>query len=380
MKNRSIPGLRIPYTAAEIDFIKDGITEVLNSGYLTMGKKVIQFEQMFGEFVTTKHAIAVNSGTSSLEIVLRAIGIEGATVVIPSNTFIATAVAVIKAGGKVIFVDCQRENLQLDPRDLRRKIRDDTRGVILVHIGGIISPHLDEIKQICDERGLFLFEDAAHAHGATIDGRKAGSLGIAGSFSFYPTKVMVTGEGGMITTDDDDIYNKSVSLRDHGRSPENANIQIEFGYNWRFSELHALLGIQQMMKIEAILVERRKIAQTYDRKLDGVKGIRKVELPPNIKSTYYKYIVFLEDGFERDAVKAELKEKYGVSLTGEVYAYPCHVQPVFKKYPDVVANNPSDTFPETEYVSKKHICLPLYSSLTEKEVVYVVDALEKVLR
>jgi perosamine synthetase len=379
VKPMNIPILRLPYTREEMDFIKNGIAEVLQSGYLTMGAKVARFEKMFADFIGVKYALATNSGTSSLEVILRAIGIQGSTVIVPSNTFLASAVSVIHAGGRVVFADCQRENLQLDPQDLKRKLRADTRAVMLVHIGGIISPAFDEIKNICRERGLFLIEDAAHAHGATIDGRKAGTLGAAGSFSFYPTKVMVTAEGGMITTDDENIYRQALSLRDHGRSEDNPNIHIEIGYNWRFSELHAVLGIQQVKKAGAILAERRKLARMYDKKLEGITRIRKPAIPPNIDPSFYKYIVFLDDDIDRDAVKKEMKEKYSISLTGEVYSHPCHSQPVFKKYPSVVVNDPADIFPNTEYVAARHICLPLYSGLTDGEIEYVAASLKKVL-
>lgn len=380
MKHLNIPILRLPYTPAEIDFVTKSIAEVLRSGYLTMGEKVAQFEKAFADFSGTKYAIATNSGTSSLEIILRAIGVADNTVIVPSNTMMASPASVIHAGAKVTFADCQKENLQLDPQDLRRKIRADTKVVMLVHIGGTISPALDEIQDICEQNGLVLIEDAAHAHGATIDGRQAGSLGIAGSFSFYPTKAIVTAEGGMITTDDENIYQKSLVLRDHGKAHPDFNVHTEFGYNWRFSELHAVLGIQQMKKADAILTERRRIAHMYDKKLEGMKRIRKLEIPPNIKPSFYKYIVFLDDDIDRDAVKRELKERYSVSLTGEVYSHPCHSQPVFKKYPWVKVNDPGDTFPQTEYVSKRHICLPLYPGLTEEEIDYVVDSLRKVLQ
>lgn len=380
MKRREIPILRLPYTEEEINYIKNGIAEVLESGYLTMGEKVAQFEQKFAQFIGAKYAVATNSGTSSLEIILRAIGIEGSSVIVPSNTMMASPVAVIHAGARVIFADCQRDNLQLDPSDVRRKIRADTKGIMIVHIGGIISPAFDEIQSFCDERGLFLIEDAAHAHGATIDGRKAGTLGIAGSFSFYPTKVLTTAEGGIITTDDDNIYQRAVALRDHGRTNYDPEIHTELGYNWRFSELHAVIGLQQVKKVETILAERRRIAQLYDEKLKSIKGVRRLEIPSNIVSSYYKYIVFLGDEFDRDKIKKELKEKYGVSLTGEVYSHPCHSQPAFKKYPQVIANSPSDTFPQTEYIANRHICLPLYPGLTEEEVDYVVDALKRVLQ
>ena len=374
-----IPILRLEYSEEEIKAIQAGIEDVIKSGYLTMGARVAEFEKAFAAFTGTRYAIATNSGTSSLEIILRAVGVAGRTVIVPSNTMMASPAAVVHAGGRIIFADCDRNNLQLDPNDLKKKLHADTKAVMLVHIGGIISPAFNEIKEICDQNGITLIEDAAHAHGATIDGKQAGTLGLAGSFSFYPTKVLVTAEGGVITTDDEDIYKKAISLRDHGRAPDDPNNHVEIGYNWRFSEFHAVLGIQQMKKAKQILTERRKIAGWYDEKLEGIKGIRKVILPPNVKSSYYKYIVFLDDNIEREVIKKKLKEKYSVSLTGEVYSHPCHSQPAFKKYPETVANNPADTFPNTEYVAKKHICLPVYPGLTEDEVDYVVDSLQKVL-
>ena len=375
-----IPILRLDYSEEEMDAIKKGIESVLKSGYLTMGEKVAEFEKGFAAFTGAKYAIATNSGTSSLEIILRAIGVAGKTIIVPSNTMMASPAAVVHAGGRVIFADCQRENLQLDPKDLKRKLRADTKAVMLVHIGGIISPALEEIKEICGKNGVALIEDAAHAHGATINGKQAGTLALAGSFSFYPTKVLVTAEGGMITTDDKDIYHKAVSLRDHGRAPDDPNNHVEIGYNWRFSELHAVLGILQMKKAKAILAERRKIAGWYDKKLEGVKGINKVVIPANVQSSYYKYIVFLDEKIERETLKKQLKEKYDVSLTGEVYSHPCHSQPAFKKYPGTMANDPGDTFPNTEYVARQHICLPLYPGLTEAEIDYVVESLKKVLQ
>lgn len=380
MQSMNIPILRLPYTDEDIEFIKDGIVEVLLSGYLTMGKKVAQFEKAFAEFIGTRHAIGTNSGTSSLEIVMRAIGVEGATVVIPSNTFMATATAVTHAGARIIFTDCQEENLQMDPADLQRKIQPDTRGVILVHIGGMISPNIDEIKRICDENSLFLLEDAAHAHGATIDGRRAGSLGIGGSFSFYPTKVMTTGEGGMVTTDDEEVYRRCLVLRDHGKTNPELNVHEEFGYNWRFSEFHALLGLQQMKRIESSLEERRRIAMMYDEKLGNLPKVKRLQIPPNIRSSYYKYIVFLDEHIDRDELKTEMKDRYGIHLPGEVYSQPLHTQPVFRKHSWAVANDPGDSFPQTEYVCEHHLCLPLYLGLTEKEIDYVVDSLARVLR
>ena len=262
MKN--IPLLRLDYSDEDIDYIQKGILDVIKSGYLTMGKKVEEFEAEFAKYIGTKYAVAVNSGTSSLEIMLRSFGVKGKTVIVPTVTFMATPISVIHAGGKVAFVDVTKEDLSIDPEDLKRKIAPDTAGVIIVHIGGIISSHYQEIEKICKDMGLFLIEDAAHAHGSSLNGVKAGDLSIGGSFSFYPTKILTTAEGGMITTNDENIYKMALTLREHGKPDHNVNVHTEFGYNWRFSEIHALLGLQQMRKVDYIIAERRTLGKLYD--------------------------------------------------------------------------------------------------------------------
>ena len=375
----SVPVLRLQYTREEIDYIKDGIEKVLRSGQLTMSERVREFELEFARFCDVKFAVATNSGTSSLEMAFRAIGVEGGTVIVPSNTYMATPIAAIKAGAKVIFTECQKENLQLDPQDLKRKIRSNTRAVVVVHIGGIITPYFYEINEICDQKGIPVIEVAAHAHGATIDNIKAGKLGLAGSFSFYPTKVITTGEGGMLTTDDDVIYRKALVLREHGKENHKFNVHVEFGDNWRFSEIHAVLGLQQMKKVEEILSTRRRLAQLYDEGLRAVKGIKLVKIPEKIQSSYYKYVVFLDDKIDRIWFKKELRNRFDIFLPGEVYSDPCHSQPVFKKYPEKVANSPDDRFPVTDYVCKQHVCFPLYPGLKEKEIEYIMESIKAVL-
>src|SRR5207253_6147340 len=179
---RRVAGFDLRYPEDEVQTISAGLRQILQTGFISMGRKVAEFERLWAKFCGVKYAVGTANGTSALEIILRAIDVKGKTVVVPSHTFIATAVAAIHAGARVIFVDCQRENFQIDPEDLRRKIREDTKAVVLVHMSGIISPHLEEIQNICREHGASLIEDAAHAHGATIDSRKAGSLGRAASF------------------------------------------------------------------------------------------------------------------------------------------------------------------------------------------------------
>ena len=372
----------LQYPEEEVRFAADRMEQILRSGFISMGPNVAEFERQWAGYCGVKYAVASANGTCSLEMILRAIGVKGATVILPSHTFIATATAAIHAGARVIFTDCQRANFQMDPDDLRRKIRPDTKAVVLVHMSGIISPHLDEIKIICDNHSVPLVEDAAHAHGATIDGRKAGSLGVAASFSFFSTKVLTTGEGGMVTTNDDKIHIIVRALRDHGRFGPEPNVHDDIGYNWRPSEFAAVLGLGQLRRAEEILRRRREIARTYDAELRARKipGIKLLEIPDRIKSSYYKYILYFEPPIERDKLKQRLKEEYGVVLPGELYNRDCHRQPLFARHPDTIVSQPKETFPETEYVISNHFCLPLYTNLTDDQIQYVVASLESAVR
>ena len=374
-----IPIFRLEYTEEDITFVKEEIEKVLRSGHITMSSRVRMFEKQFADYCKVKYALGTNSGTSSLEIILRAIGVEDQTVVMPSNTYMATPMAAIKAGGRVIFTECERNNLQMDSEDLKKKIREDTKAVILVHIGGIISPSLEEIRKICQDYQIPLVEDAAHAHGAEYFQTSAGNLGIAGSFSFYPTKVLTTAEGGMITTNDEKIYEKSIVLREHGKADHNYNIHTEIGDNWRFSEVHAVLGIQQMKKAEYILSERRRLAKYYDELLRDIEELECIVLPSHVKSSFYKYIVFLPEHIKRSNLKSLLLDKFNIELPGEVYSHPCHSQPVFSKYPEKLANDNKDKFPVTNYVCQQHICLPLYPGLKNEEVDYIVSSMKQIL-
>jgi dTDP-4-amino-4,6-dideoxygalactose transaminase len=375
---KRVAGFDLRYPEDEVENIIVGLRQLLQTGFISMGRNVAEFERLWAEFCGVKYAVGTANGTSALEIILRAIDVKGKTVVVPSHTFIATAVAAIHAGARVIFVDCQRENFQLDPKDLRRKIREDTKAVVLVHMSGIISPHFDEIKSICEQTGVALVEDAAHAHGATIDGRKAGALGVAGSFSFFSTKVLTTGEGGMIVTDDEAIYQRALAFRDQGRFGAEPNLHDDIGYNWRPSELNAVLGVAQMRRAGEILERRRAIARRYDEKLQAreIPGVRLLKIPGRIQSSYYKYVIYLEPPLQRDVLKRRLKEDYEVSLAGDLYDRPCHSQPLFARHPETVVAQRADRFPETDYVVANHVCLPLYFDLTDAEVDHVVDALQ----
>src|SRR5688572_11588628 len=200
-----VPSAKIQFLPEDRIWIAQRIQEVLESGQLTLGKYGVEFEEQFARFCGARHAVAVNSGTSSLEIILRALEVEGKDVLVPTNTFFATAAAVVHAGGRPVWVDQDPESFGIAPGEIERSFTAKTVGIVAVHIGGIVSSKMRALQELAIKKGVWLVEDAAHAHGSSFDGRHAGTFGVAGSFSFYPTKVMTAGEGGMIVTDDDRI-------------------------------------------------------------------------------------------------------------------------------------------------------------------------------
>ena len=369
-----IPPVKMYFPEKDRTEILERINEVLSTGQLTLGKYTEEFENKFASYIGRKYAIAVNSGTSALEISLRIFDVVDKKVMVPTNTFFATASSVLHAGGKVKFVDADPETFSVDFDDLKRRMSSQTKGVIIVHIGGIISPQVEEIRNLCREKGLFLLEDAAHAHGSSLAGKKAGNFGDAGCFSFYPTKVMTSAEGGMIVTDSEEFVQKARSYRDQGKISPSQNLHDKLGYNWRMSEINAIIGLSQFSHLDQFIDERRKIAEIYDEGLKSVPKIRPLLIPPEIKSNYYKYIALLDEGIDRKKLKSILREKYEVGLTGEVYELPCHLQPIFEnKYKN-------GDFPDAEYVCAHHICLPVYVTMKREEANYVVSSLEQVLK
>ena len=370
-----IPAAKIYFPEGDRKVLVKQIDEILESGQLTLGRYTKEFEERFAEYVGTKFAIAVNSGTSALEIPLRALDVGGFSVIVPANTFFATPASVIHAGGKVIFADVT-ENLCMDPESVKNNIKDDTKGVIIVHIGGIVPPQIKEIQEICEDYGLFLIEDAAHAHGSTLDGKMAGSFGDVAAFSFYPTKVMTSGEGGMITTDDKKICERALVFRDQGKAGFYGNVHTEMGYNWRMSEIHAAIGLSQFARLDEFINTRRRIGKVYDAELKKIKQLTPMKKPSSVKSNYYKYVAMLDNGMVRADIKKELKEKHGVSLSGEVYELPCHLQPIFK---DLYGFKGGE-FEVAEDICKRQICLPVFATMAEEQAKYVIDSLREVVK
>jgi dTDP-4-amino-4,6-dideoxygalactose transaminase len=374
-----VPILKIPFDEEDAAEISRELTGLLLEGRLAMGPKVAEFERLFRTFVGSGFALGTTNGTAALELIFRALRerIGGGSVAVPANTFLASCLAPIAAGYKIILIDNDPEYFQMCPVSLAENIKPDTKAVLLAHIGGFISPAWEAIKGLAEKNGAVFIEDAAHAHGAEADGRRAGNLGLAGAFSFYPTKVLTTAEGGMVTTSDQGLFQRMSAIRQHGQDQPGSNVHQDFGLNYRPSEIHALLGLRMMTKVDWILSERRRAAIVYDGLL-RVGPVKPVKPPPGHKPAYYKYMATLPVGCVREKVKQRLRDEFEISLAGEVYARAGHLQPIWDRHPEYLAYG-TGPLPNAEDCAKRQICLPLWPGLTREAQEYVVWALSKVL-
>ena len=364
-----IPPVRIVFPEDDVSDLHDKISEILRSGQLILGKYTSEFEDLFSQFIGVNYGIAVNSGTSALEIALRSFGVEGREIIVPTNTNFATPAAVLHARATIKFVDVDMTTASISPQILRNSISPNTMGVIIVHIGGYITPDIEKIRKICRDNGLFLLEDAAHAHGSSQNGMMAGSLGDVGAFSFYPTKVITSAEGGMILTNLQYIQELAISYRDQGKQKFGRNFHTVLGNSWRMSEIHAAIGLSQFSRINEFISSRQRIARYYDLQLTDISGVSPFIKQEYTECNYYKYIVVLDADVSRDRLKSILAEKYSVRLSGEVYEIPCHQQPIF-------LNHASGEFSQAEKFCSSHICLPIYVDMTLDEADYVVSSLK----
>ncbi len=268
------------------------LDEVFESNFWSDGKMTGRFEEKFEEF-TGLYSCAVTSGGTGLLSILEYVGVRGQEVIVPANTFWATAQAVKKAGARVIYADCNREDLCMSYEDMVSKVTSDTKAVIVVHIGGHIAFEIEKIARYCEEHHIALIEDCAHAHGAEWNGKTAGSYGLAGSYSFYATKTMPLGEGGMIVSRDRELITWMKKFRNYGKEVLKGNIvtyPMKDGFNYRINEFTAALGIVQMERMPVILEWKRGLAKKFDQIFD-----KHVIFPDGMMSGYYKYIVFDEN-------------------------------------------------------------------------------------
>ncbi len=367
-----VPATKPFFSNDDVKFITEKFAEILEGkSFLSMYKYGEQFERDYAAYTGTKDAVACNSGTSALELITRGLDLKGKEIILPSNTFVATANAIINAGAIPVFAECT-EDMCLDPEDVKKRLTKNTGAVMTVHIGGIVSKNITSLQKICSTNNIHLIEDAAQAHGSSLDGKKAGSFGVAAGFSFFSTKVLTTGEGGMVTTSDLSLGKKMRSLREFGKEKNGVyiNYYTALGYNWRLPEVAALMGIRQLASIEDFITERQELARIYDEELSGCEEIKIISPPRKKEHNYFKYIVLLKN-HERDILHKKLEERQ-IYLSGYVYELPLHKQPVFPDSHDLSLNM-------TEMLCSSHICLPIFYGMTREQVRFVTKNLIEVL-
>lgn len=352
---------------------KQYVLEALESGWVSSaGKYIKQFEDAFARFLGVKHAVTTTSGTTALHLALAALGIGPKDeVIVPDFTMISSAYAVLYTGARPVFVDIERDTYTIDPSLIEAKITKRTKAIMPVHLYGHPAD-MDPILALAKKHGLAVVEDAAEAHGAEYKGRLCGSMGRINAFSFYGNKIITTGEGGMVVTDDDALAARARSLKDLSHSPAKRFVHEELGFNYRMTNLQAALGCGQMEHIDEFLAKKQWMAHAYDERLKGIRGLRLPITKDYAKNVYWMYAVLVEDdfGMTRDELRSALKER---GIDTRDFFTSCSAQEVIRKL------CPSEgPFPVTEDVARRGFYLPSGLTLTEEQVDAVCSALRSV--
>ena len=344
------------------------VVRVLRSGRVRQGVEVEKFEERFAEKAGSKYAYAVSSGTAALHIAYLSILNEEDEVIVPAFTFIATASAAIFARAIPVFVDIDRETLTIDPEDVKRKITPKTKAIAPVHLFGNAAD-MNALQRIAAEHNLFLVSDAAQAHGTMLNGHDVGSFDDLNCYSFYPTKNMTTGEGGMVTTNDRELYEKGKLLRSHGQSAKYYHTIL--GLNYRMTDMAAVIGIKQLEKLGEGIRQRRKNAEFLTRELSKVEGIQLPAIRNNVEHSFHQYSILLDPSkfkCTRDEFIQALKaENIDCAVH---YPLPLTKQPVFKEF--------AQRCPVAEDDSERILSLPVHPYLSEEDLIKVVAGVKKV--
>lgn len=352
----------------------DAVVEVMKTGMLSIGPKIEEFEEKFKELLGVKHAIGVNSGTSGLHLLVRAMDIgEGDEVITTPFSFVSSTNCILFEKAKPVFVDIDSKTFNIDIDQIEEKITDKTKAILPVDVFG--QPlNMIELRELADKHGLKIIQDSCEALGSEYKGIKAGVLADGAVFAFYPNKQITTGEGGMIVTNDDHIADMCRSMRSQGRAVTGFWLHHErLGYNYRMSELHAALGVVQMERLDEMLDKREKVAQMYNEKLKDVKGINIPYIHPDVtKMSWFVYVVQVDKDIDREEVMEYLKEN-GVGC--RPYFTPIHIQPYIKEMLGVEGEDYAISYD----IGSRGIALPFYNDLKEEEIDYVVEKIEEAI-
>ena len=350
---------------------KEYVNEAMDSGWISSaGKYIGQFEREFAAFVGVKHGITTTNGTSALHLALATLNIgPGDEVIVPNFTMIATTYAVLYTGATPVFVDADPETFNIAAEQIESKITKKTKAILPVHIYGH-SCDMDPILALAKKHDLFVVEDAAEAHGALYKGKKCGSMGDISCFSFYGNKIITTGEGGMIVTDDDALAARAASLRDLAHSPKKRFWHEELGFNYRMTNLQAAFGCGQMRHVEEFLEKKRWMAVAYKKGLSGIPGLRLPITKDYAENVHWMYAVLVEKSFplSKDELRARLKEK-GVDTRD--FFYSTADMPVVKGARFAKGLPAEDRFPVSDMLAAQGMYLPSGLALTQEQLDYV---------
>ena len=368
----------IPLAKQDItDAEKRAVMAVLDSPKLALGPKLEEFEKAVADFTGVKYAVGVNSGTSGLHLIVRALGIgKGDEVITTPFSFVASANCILYEGATPVFVDIKSDTFNIDPELIEGSITSKTKAILAVDV---FSHPADwgALQKIAKKYNLFLIEDSAEALGSEYQGKKCGSFGDAAVFAFYPNKQITTGEGGMVLTSNKNIAELCRSMANQGRKVEDGKWleHVRLGYNYRLDEMSAALGVSQMQRIEEILKKRKKVANAYNEKLQGIK---EVSIPHNSKESnlsWFVYVVLLSEtcaGEKRDAIIKKMAER-GIQCSN--YFAPIHLQPFYQDE----FNYKEGDYPIAENVGKRTLALPFFNNITQEEIEHVVSALKSII-
>jgi perosamine synthetase len=347
------------------------VVDVLRSGMLVQGKKTQDLERQFAEFCGVKHAVALNSGTAAIHAALYALGIkEGDEVITAPFTFVASANPILMLGGKVVFADILPDTFNIDPAGIERAITKRTKAIVPIDLFGLSADYA-KIRNIADEHNLLVVEDACQAHGAKFLGRMAGALGDIACFSFYATKNMMCGEGGMVTTDNPDYAELCRRFRHHGQSEQTRYEYYDIGYNYRIMDLTAALALAQLDRLPGFIAARQRNAGLYNETLAGMPGISLPKAPEGYEHVYNQYTILCDNHkVMRDELAAGLREQ-GIG-TSIYYPKPLHLHRHFAKL-----GYKEGDFPVSEEYAKRVLSLPVGPHVNESDMEAILSAIKK---